>query len=128
MDSNFAAAHGLIIRHVEYGAWRRVPTTGSSGKRNGAYRHLGEVAFVQNHATISEVSVWHPDDDRDIRIDSVGDRSTRSRGGRGTETCAACSVGEGAVDHQGVPAEHSSLPGGKGIPPDVADLSPMAEC
>ena len=67
---DFAAAHGLIIRHVEYGAWRRVPTTDHPMKRNGAYRHLGEVAFVQNHATMSEVSVWHPDDDRDIRIDS----------------------------------------------------------
>ena len=67
---DFAAAHGLIIRHVEYGAWRRVPTTDHPRKRNGAYRHMGEVAFVQNHATMSEVSVWHPDDDRDIRIDS----------------------------------------------------------
>lgn len=67
---DFAAAHGLIIRHVEYGAWRRVPTTDHPRKRNGAYRHMGEVAFVQNHATMSEVSVWHPDDDREIRIDS----------------------------------------------------------
>ena len=66
----FAAAHGLIIHYVEYGAWRRVPTTDHPRKRNGAYRHLGEVAFVQNHATMSEVSVWHPDADRDIRIDS----------------------------------------------------------
>ncbi len=66
---DFAAAHGLIIRHVEYGAWRRVPTTDHPRKRNGAYRHLGDVAFVQNHATMGEVAVWHADSD--IRIDSA---------------------------------------------------------
>ena len=44
---DFAAAHGLIIRHVEYGAWRRVPTTDHPMKRNGAYRHLGEVALCR---------------------------------------------------------------------------------
>ena len=68
---DFAAAHGLIIRHVEYGAWRRVPTTDHPRKRNGAYRHLGDVAFVQNHATMGDVAVWHPDADSDIRIDSA---------------------------------------------------------
>ena len=67
----FAAAHGLIIHYVEYGAWRRVPTTDHPRKRNGAYRHLGEVAFVQNHATMGDVAVWHPDADSDIRIDSA---------------------------------------------------------
>lgn len=82
---DFAASHGLIIHHVEYGAWRRVPTIDHPRKRNGAYRHLGDVAFVQNHATMGEVAVWHPDADSDIRIDSAaiarraaeGDRARR---------------------------------------------------
>ena len=58
---DFAAEHGLIVRHVEYGAWRRVPTVDHPAKKNGAYRHLGEFAFVQNHATMSEVATWHAD-------------------------------------------------------------------
>jgi putative DNA primase/helicase len=46
----FAAAHGLLLRHVEFGKWVRVPTTDHPGKKNGAYRHMGTHAHVQNHA------------------------------------------------------------------------------
>ena len=30
---DFAAEHGLIVRHVEYGAWRRVPTVDHPAKK-----------------------------------------------------------------------------------------------
>ena len=68
---------------------------------------------MQNHATMSDF-LWHPDDDSDIR--TIRRRSLRRAAERRRAgDLAVCSLCEGAVDHQGVPAEHSSLHGGKGI-------------
>ena len=66
---DFASEHGLIINRVEYGAWRRVPTSDHPHKKNGAYLHRGHVAFVQNHATMGEPCAWFPDAENSIRID-----------------------------------------------------------
>lgn len=67
--AEFAAAHGLLIRDVEFGRWIRTATEDKPNHKNGAYRHLGDVAFVQNHATMSGVAVWFPDGDSDIKVD-----------------------------------------------------------
>lgn len=58
---DFASAHGLVIDSVIEGRWVRVKTADKSRKRNGAYKFLGDVAFVQNHATMDKVAVWRPD-------------------------------------------------------------------
>lgn len=58
---DFAAAHGLVIERVVEGRWARVKTTDKSKKRNGAYKFLGDVGFVQNHATMEKVAVWKPE-------------------------------------------------------------------
>ena len=58
---SFAESHGLIIPHLEAGRWVRVKTEDKQSKRNGAYKFLGDVGFVQNHATMTEVAVWHSD-------------------------------------------------------------------
>lgn len=71
MFEQFASACGLIIDRVEYGAWRRVKTTDHPNKRNGAYLHRGDIAFVQNHATMGEPETWFPDANNAIRIDSA---------------------------------------------------------
>ncbi len=63
---DFAAQFGLIINEIIYGRWVRVPTTDHKHKRNGAYRHLGEVAFVQNHATQLETVTWFAAKDNKI--------------------------------------------------------------
>lgn len=57
----FASAHGLLIDNLVEGRWARVKTVDHAKKRNGAYKFLGEVGFVQNHATMDKVAVWHPD-------------------------------------------------------------------
>lgn len=69
MFEDFAAAHGLLIRHVEFGKWCRTPTTDKPHSKNGAYKHLGDVAFVQNHALQTEPSVWFPEKNSEIRVD-----------------------------------------------------------
>lgn len=66
---DFAAAHGLLIKNVEFGRWIRTATEDKPGHKNGAYRHLGDVAFVQNHATMPDVATWFPEGGNSINID-----------------------------------------------------------
>lgn len=55
---DFAAAHGLVIDSLREGRWVRVKTTDKPKKRNGSYKFLGDIGFVQNHATMESVAVW----------------------------------------------------------------------
>lgn len=61
--TDFCRAHGLMVDSVVEGRWMRVPTADHPRKKNGAYKFLGDVGFVQNHATQVDVSVWRPDGD-----------------------------------------------------------------
>lgn len=55
----FARAHGILIDSLPpLGVWRRYPTDDHPHKRNGAIKFQGEVGFVQNWATSTEVHVW----------------------------------------------------------------------
>lgn len=58
---DFASAHGLIIDRLVEGRWARVKTGDKPKHRNGAYKFLGDVGFVQNHATMDRVAVWRAD-------------------------------------------------------------------
>lgn len=56
---DFCRAHGLILDHViDDGQWHRTKTIDKTNKHNGAYKCLGQVGFVQNHATMTEVMTW----------------------------------------------------------------------
>lgn len=55
---SFAKMHGLIIRSVVYGKWTAVATEDHPHKKNGRYKYLGDVAFVQNWATMDKPSIW----------------------------------------------------------------------
>lgn len=66
---HFAQSLGLIINHVEFGKWVRCPTVDHPKSKNGAYKHLGDLAFCQNHATMTEVAIWKPEHENEIRID-----------------------------------------------------------
>lgn len=56
--ADFARAHGLVVDSVISGRWVRVPTTDHPRKRNGAYKWLGDVGWVQNHATMTTPETW----------------------------------------------------------------------
>jgi putative DNA primase/helicase len=61
---DFCRAHGVIIdREPPIGVWKRYPTEDKRHHRNGAVKWLGDVGYVQNHATQTEISVWHADGD-----------------------------------------------------------------
>lgn len=57
---DFARSYGLILDDaVADGRWHRTSTDDKrQTKRNGAYKFLGNVGFVQNHATMQEVAIW----------------------------------------------------------------------
>jgi putative DNA primase/helicase len=58
----FARSHGIIIdAHPPLGVWKRFPTEDHPRSRNGAVKYMGDVGFVQNHATSTVVSIWKPD-------------------------------------------------------------------
>ena len=59
----FCRAHGLIVDGITPGRWVRVPTTDHPRKRNGAYKYLGDIGWVQNHALEMDVSTWRASDD-----------------------------------------------------------------
>lgn len=65
----FAQCHGLVIRNLERDRWARCPTVDHPHKKNGAYFFGVDFGFVQNWATMSEVSVWQDKKDRSPQED-----------------------------------------------------------
>jgi len=69
---DFCRAHGILIdRLPPIGAWKRYPTEDKPSHRNGAIKFMGDHAFVQNHATETEISVWKAEGDSKIDIDRI---------------------------------------------------------
>jgi len=59
--ADFCRAHGLIVDRIDEGRWIRTPTTDHPRTKNGAYKCLGDVGWVQNHATMVDVDCWRSD-------------------------------------------------------------------
>ena len=105
--ADFCRANGLIVDRIIEGRWVRVPTVDHPRKRNGAYRFMGSVGWVQNHATDTEVSTWRPEGHDDVRvdqklIDAAADYERRQRAGwdaaakTAADMLASCKTGEAA--------------------------------
>ncbi len=57
----FAEAHGLIIRSMTAGKIARCRTIDKPQHKNGAYLFDEDFGWVQNHATMTDPAIWHPD-------------------------------------------------------------------
>jgi phage/plasmid primase-like uncharacterized protein len=55
---DFAKLHGVIVGRLIPGKWVRVATEDKPRSRNGAYKFMGDVGFVQNWATMTEAATW----------------------------------------------------------------------
>ena len=55
---DFARQHGLILREVIPHRWVSTPTEDHPKQRNGRYKFLGDVGWVQNWATMPRPSMW----------------------------------------------------------------------
>ena len=76
---NFCRAHGILIDAIpRIGVWRRYPTEDHPNKRNGAVKFMGDHAFVQNHATATEVSVWKTDVEVKIDRQAIANQAKRA--------------------------------------------------
>lgn len=111
--AEFCRANGLIVDRIIEGRWVRVPTVDHPRKRNGAYRFMGSVGWVQNHATDSEVSTWRPDGHDDVRVDpaliaAAADYERQQRAGwdaaaqTAADMLARCKSGEAAYAYKGL--------------------------
>ena len=75
----FARSHGILINDLPpLGVWKRFPTEDHPRSRNGAVKFMGEVGFVQNHATSTVVSIWKPDSPITTKVKSTYLASIRS--------------------------------------------------
>jgi putative DNA primase/helicase len=68
----FARSHGILIDNLPpLGVWKRFPTEDHPRSRNGAVKYMGDVGFVQNHATSTVVSIWKPDSPITTKVKST---------------------------------------------------------
>lgn len=97
---DFARAHGLIVHDIDVGKWVRTPTVDHPRSRNGAYKYMGDVGFVQNHATQISVSIWKPETQSEIRIDPkvVLQKTTEEDRKRALERRKAADKGQRILD------------------------------
>ena len=57
----FARGHGLILEGLQLDRWVPTSTVDHPQKKNGRYKYLGNVAFVQNWATMDKPATWFAD-------------------------------------------------------------------
>ena len=55
---DFARQHGLIVDSIIPFKWVSTPTEDHPRKRNGRYKYMGDVGWVQNWATMDKPSMW----------------------------------------------------------------------
>jgi putative DNA primase/helicase len=55
---DFARTHGLILNNVTPFKWMSTPTVDHPHKRNGRYKFMGDVGWVQNWATMEKPTMW----------------------------------------------------------------------
>jgi putative DNA primase/helicase len=55
---DFAKMHGLIIQGLESHKWISTPTEDHPRSKNGRYKFLGDVGWVQNWATMDKPEIW----------------------------------------------------------------------
>jgi putative DNA primase/helicase len=59
---DFARSHGLIVESITPDKWMATRTEDHPNKRNGRYKYLGDVGWVQNWATMESPSMWRSDE------------------------------------------------------------------
>ena len=114
---DFCAAHGIVINHAPpIGIWKRYPTTDHPKSRNGAVKFMGDHAFVQNHATDTEVSVWNTDAPVNIDVARIA-RAAKDAEALKRKAQAEAAVKAKSILEQTVLAKHDYLKA-KGFPED----------
>ena len=112
---DFAKAHGLIINSLTPGKWMAVPTEDHPRKRNGRYKWLGDVGWVQNWATMTSPEIWRGQDARPVA--QMIQKADKDR----LESAQRAAQKAGWILHQCNPEPHPYL-SRKGFPEEVGNV------
>ena len=110
---DFARSHGLIIRDVQLNRWVSTPTEDHPNKRNGRYKFIGEVGWVQNWATMQEPAMWRSD--KPMKVTPALIKARRDDEARRDAEARSAAKKAGWILHQCVTAPHPYLVS-KGFP------------
>lgn len=102
---DFARLHGLMIGSVIPGKWVAVPTEDHPRKRNGRYKYLGDVGWVQNWATMQSPEMWKSGEARPMHIARAVQSWDREREEAATKAAAKA----GWILHQSKQQTHPYL-------------------
>jgi phage/plasmid primase-like uncharacterized protein len=116
---DFARLHGLRVGSLIAGKWIAVPTEDHPRKRNGRYKYLGNVGWVQNWATMDRPEMWRSESD-DYQAAPV--RAMLQDAERERQRDAEKAAQKAAwIMHQCKPAPHPYLVN-KGFPDEIGNL------
>ena len=118
MFEEFARQHGLIINEVIPHRWIATPTEDHPRKRNGRYKFLGDIGWVQNWATMPKAAVWKSSSPTgSVQISRAIRDASRER-----EEAAKKAAGRaGWILHQCTTRHHPYLER-KGLPDEVGNV------
>lgn len=103
---DFCRSHGLIMRHVIPNRWVATPTEDHPHKKNGRYKFLGDVGWVQNWATMDAPSMWKSD----VRTPTINFQKMREAADRDRqEAQQKAATKAGWIMHQTYLASHPYL-------------------
>ena len=112
---DFARSHGLILRGLIPHRWIATPTEDHPRSRNGRYKFLGDVGWVQNWATMQTPVMWTSGAKVDYR--PLIQQASRQR----AEEARAAAKKAGWILHQCKKQTHPYLEA-KGFPEEVGDV------
>ena len=103
----FAEQHGLIMRDLIPAKWVSTPTVDHPHKRNGRYKFMGDVGWVQNWATMEKPSMWRSDSKSPVQHNyrKIAEDADRER----RELAEKASAKAGWILHQTVQSTHPYL-------------------
>ena len=73
---DFAKSHGLLIESTIPFRWVSTPTADHPRKRNGRYKFMGDVGWVQNWATMEKPALWKMDGNFSLSPELLRERNS----------------------------------------------------
>ncbi|SEF31387.1 hypothetical protein ABL840_09075 [Variovorax sp. NFACC27] len=118
---DFCRLHGVIIDALPpIGSWKRYRTTDKPAHRNGAVKFMGDHGFVQNHATMQDVSSWRAEGGAKAALQEV--RRIAEDGARETARNNARAAEEAARMLSCAQRERHAYFASKGFPEEVVNV------
>lgn len=114
---DFARAHGLIINTLTPHKWVSTPTEDHPHKRNGRYKFIGDVGWVQNWATMQAPVMWKSDKPVSVDWRKQAQKADRER----QEAAKKASAKAGWILHQ-CKTEHHPYLEAKGFEKEVGNV------